>query len=99
MIRKGLLFVVSGPSGVGKSTLCKNMVDQVPQTMLSVSCTTRKPRSGEQDGIDYCFIDEPRFREMIQRGQLVEWAEVYGNLYGTPQQQLEEAINQGTDVL
>ena len=99
MIRKGLLFVVSGPSGVGKSTLCKTMVAQVPQTMLSVSCTTRQPRLGEQDGIDYCFIDEPRFREMIQRGQFVEWAEVYGNLYGTPQQQLEEAMNQGTDVL
>ena len=91
--------MVSGPSGVGKSTLCKTMVAQVPQTMLSVSCTTRKPRLGEQDGIDYCFIDEPRFRGMIQRGQFVEWAEVYGNLYGTPQQQLEEAMNQGTDVL
>ena len=99
MIRKGLLFVVSGPSGVGKSTLCKTMVAEVPHTMLSVSYTTRQPRPGEQDGIDYCFIDEPRFREMIQRDQFVEWAEVYGNLYGTPQQQLDEAMSQGTDVL
>ena len=99
MIRKGLLFVVSGPSGVGKSTLCKTMVAKVPKTMLSVSCTTRKPRPGEQDGIDYCFTDEPQFREMIKRDQFVEWAEVYGNLYGTPRQQLEEAMNQDTDVL
>ena len=99
MIRKGLLFVVSGPSGVGKSTLCKTMVAQVSKTMLSVSCTTRSPRAEEQDGVDYCFIDEPRFREMIQCDQFVEWAEVYGNLYGTPKQQLEEAIDQGTDVL
>jgi len=99
MIQKGLLFVVSGPSGVGKSTLCKTMVAQVPQTMLSVSFTTRGPRPGEQDGVDYCFIREPRFREMIQRDQFVEWAEVYGNLYGTPQQQLDEAMSQGADVL
>ena len=99
MIRKGLLFVVSGPSGVGKSTLCKSMVAQVSQTMLSISRTTRNPRPGEQDGVDYCFLDEPRFREMIECDQFVEWAEVYGNLYGTPKQQLEEAMNQGIDVL
>mgnify|MGYP001480590559 CR=1 FL=1 len=99
MIQKGLLFVVSGPSGVGKSTLCKTMVAQVPQTMLSVSFTTRGPRPDEQDGVDYCFIRESRFREMIQRDQFVEWAEVYGNLYGTPQRQLDEAMSQSTDVL
>ena len=75
------------------------MVAQVPQTMLSVSFTTRGPRPGEQDGVDYCFIREPRFREMIQRDQFVEWAEVYGNLYGTPQRQLDEAMSQSTDVL
>jgi len=99
MRRQGLLFVVSGPSGVGKSTLCKNMVAQVPQTVLSVSCTTRPPRPGEHDGVDYCFLDEPTFRGMIQRDELVEWAEVYGNLYGTPQHQLDEAMKQGLDVL
>jgi len=99
MIQKGLLFVVSGPSGVGKSTLCKTMIAQVPQTILSVSCTTRNPRPGEQDGVDYCFTDEAQFREMIQRDEFVEWAEVYGNLYGTPQRQLEDAMIQGTDVL
>ena len=99
MTRKGLLFVVSGPSGVGKSTLFKTMIAQVPQTILSVSYTTRNPRPGEQDGVDYCFTDEGQFREMIQRDEFVEWAEVYGNLYGTPQRQLEEAMNQGTDVL
>ncbi len=99
MSRTGILFVVSGPSGVGKSTLCKTMIAQVPQTTLSVSCTTRTPRPGEQDGVDYCFMDEPQFRESIQRGEFVEWAEVYGKLYGTPQRQLEEAMNRGTDVL
>lgn len=99
MARTGLLFVVSGPSGVGKSTLCKTMIAQVPQTILSVSYTTRNPRPGEQDGVDYCFTDEGQFRQMIQHDEFVEWAEVYGNLYGTPQRQLEEAINQGTDVL
>jgi guanylate kinase len=75
------------------------MIAQVPQTILSVSCTTRNPRPGEQDGVDYCFTDEDKFREMIQRDEFVEWAKVYGNLYGTPQRQLEEAMNQGTDVL
>lgn len=99
MGRKGLLFVVSGPSGVGKSTLCKTMIAQVPHTTLSVSCTTRNPRPGEQEGVDYCFSDEPQFREMIQREEFVEWAEVYGNLYGTPRQQLEGAMAQGIDVL
>ena len=99
MERKGLVFVVSGPSGAGKSTLCKTMLAQVPYMTLSVSCTTRHPRPGEKEGMDYCFIDESRFREMIQRDEFVEWAEVYGKLYGTPQQQLEEAMTQGTDVL
>ena len=99
MQRQGLLFVVSGPSGVGKSTLCKTMVAQVPHTMLSVSCTTRSPRPGEQEGVDYCFVEEARFRAMIDRDEFVEWAEVYGNLYGTPRQQLDQAMDQGIDVL
>lgn len=99
MERKGLLFVVSGPSGVGKSTLCKTMVARVPQTTLSVSWTTRNPRPGEQAGVDYSFTDKATFRGMIEANQFVEWAEVYGNLYGTPQQQLDEAMNQGVDVL
>jgi len=75
------------------------MVARVDQTTLSVSCTTRKPRPGEQDGVDYSFTNEPTFREMIQGGQFVEWAEVYGNLYGTPRRQLDEALHQGCDVL
>lgn len=67
--------------------------------MLSVSCTTRNPRPGEQSEVDYSFTDTATFREMIEANQFVEWAEVYGNLYGTPQQQLDEAMNQGIDVL
>ena len=84
---------------MGKSTLCKTMVARVTQTTLSVSCTTRNPRPGEQDGVDYRFTDESTFRKMIAGNEFVEWAEVYGNLYGTPQQQLDEAMNQGFDVL
>jgi guanylate kinase len=99
MRRSGVLFVVSGPSGAGKSTLCKTMVAQVSQTTLSVSCTTRNPRPDEQNGVDYCFIDEPQFRGMIDRHEFVEWAEVYGKLYGTPRRQLEESMSQGIDVL
>ncbi len=99
MAQQGLLVVVSGPSGVGKSTLCKTMISNVPKTSLSISCTTRQPRPAEQDGVDYYFLEEDRFREMIQRDEFVEWAEVYGKLYGTPKQQLTQAMDQGIDVL
>ena len=99
MAQQGLLVVVSGPSGVGKSTLCKTMISNVPKTSLSISCTTRQPRPAEQDGVDYYFLNENRFREMIQRDEFVEWAEVYGKLYGTPKQQLTQAMDQGIDVL
>lgn len=99
MAQQGLLVVVSGPSGVGKSTLCKTMISNVPKTSLSISCTTRQPRPAEQDGVDYHFLEEDRFREMIQRDEFVEWAEVYGKLYGTPKQQLTQAMDQGIDVL
>lgn len=99
MLRKGILLVVSGPSGAGKSTLCKTIVAQVSSTILSVSYTTRGPRPGEQNGIDYCFTTEDQFRELIQQEEFIEWAEVYGNLYGTPKSCLLQSINQGTDVL
>ena len=99
MAQQGLLVVVSGPSGVGKSTLCKTMISNVPKTRLSVSCTTRQPRPGEHEGVDYFFLKEDRFREMIQQDEFLEWAEVYGKLYGTPRQQLFQAVNQGIDVL
>lgn len=99
MGRKGLLLVVSGPSGVGKSSLCKHIISTVSDTMLSVSYTTRKPRPSEQEGVDYYFVEEKAFRDMIQRQEFAEWALVYGHLYGTPQKNLQEAMDQGTDVL
>jgi len=99
MSQEGLLVVVSGPSGVGKSTLCKTMISNVPRTKLSISCTTRQARPGEQEGVDYFFLKEDHFREMIQQDAFLEWAEVYGKLYGTPRQQLIQAVDEGIDVL
>ena len=99
MPAKGILIVVSGPSGAGKSTLCKNIVTQVPGTTLSVSCTTRNPRPGEQDGLEYCFVEDAEFQNLIGEEAFVEWAEVYGHKYGTPKRPLLEALHKGLDVL
>ncbi len=99
MSTSGVLVVVSGPSGVGKSTLCKNIVTRVPGTTLSVSYTTRSPRPGEHEGVEYCFVDDTTFRDLIQEEAFVEWAEVYGRKYGTPKQPLVEALHKGIDVL
>ncbi len=96
---QGIVVVVSGPSGVGKSTLCNTIVAQVPQTMLSVSCTTRSPRPGERDGVEYCFVDPARFQAMVNDEAFVEWAEVYDHRYGTPKRPLVEAVNRGVNVL
>ena len=99
MSAEGLLVVVSGPSGVGKTTLCKNIVTRLPDTMFSVSYTTRKPRPGEREGVEYCFVDEARFQDLIREEAFVEWAEVYGHKYGTPKQALVEALHKGINVL
>ncbi len=99
MDRRGLLFVVSAPSGAGKTTLCKEVVSITPSTWYSISYTTRKPRPGEQDGREYRFIDEGLFQDMVQRNEFVEWALVHGHLYGTPRQALSEKLEQGIDVL
>jgi len=95
----GVLVVVSGPSGVGKSTLCKHIVTQVPSTTVSVSYTTRHPRPGEREGVEYCFVDDETFQALIREDAFVEWAEVYGHKYGTPKQPLLEALHKGIDVL
>jgi guanylate kinase len=97
--RKGLLFVVSAPSGAGKTTLCKELVALVPGLRHSVSYTTRKPRPGEQHGREYFFIEEPAFQDMVQRNEFAEWAPVYGHLYGTPRSALTAMMDQGVDVL
>lgn len=97
--RRGLLFVVSAPSGTGKTTLCKELIGQVSGLHHSVSYTTRQPRPGEVHGREYVFIDEPSFQQMVDRNEFAEWARVYGNFYGTPRAGLIGMLNHGTDVL
>lgn len=97
--RHGTLFVVSAPSGAGKTSLCQELVLRLPDVRYSVSCTTRKPRPGEVEARDYHFVDEATFRGMIKEGAFLEWAEVYGNLYGTPRAAIRDWIAQGIDVL
>jgi len=97
--RRGTLFVVSAPSGAGKTTLCREIRLRVPDLAYSVSVTTRPPRPGEMDGVDFRFVAVPEFRAMLDRGELAEWATVHGNLYGTRARALEEALGAGRDVL
>ena len=94
----GKLVVISGPSGVGKSTIVDEVLAKTGAE-YSVSVTTRKPRTGEVDGKDYRFVDEATFRQMVAQGQLLEWAEVFGNLYGTPAGPVRESIAAGRTVL
>ena len=97
--RRGLLLVMSSPSGAGKTTLSRKLLAADPQITMSVSVTTRKPRPGEVDGRDYHFISKPAFAQMAQAGELLEYAEVFGNSYGTPKKPVEEALAKGRDVL
>ena len=97
--RRGTLFVVSAPSGAGKTTLCREIRLRVPDLAYSVSVTTRSPRPGEIDGVDFRFVAVPEFRTMLDRGELAEWATVHGNLYGTRARSLEDALALGRDVL
>jgi len=99
MKSKGLLIVISGPSGAGKGTLCKKYLENSPETFLSISATTRLPREGEADGRDYYFQDESGFSYMIENNELLEWASFCGNYYGTPRQAVEEKLAQGQDVI
>lgn len=99
MANKGLLIVVSGPSGTGKGTVCDLWRKEYPDIQYSVSATTRKPREGEQDGINYYFHTRESFEKMIEAGELLEWAEVYGNYYGTPLKKIQEKLEAGQDVL
>ncbi len=96
---KKLLFVVSGPSGVGKSTLCRHILQDMPEIRLAVSYTTRPPRTGETDGKEYRFISEAEFRTKIEEHAFAEWAEVYGQLYGTPWKELEQEPGSQMDIL
>jgi guanylate kinase len=95
----GNLYVVAAPSGAGKSSLVKALLELDARLMVSVSHTTRKPRGQEQDGREYWFIPEPEFRSMIDRGDFFEWAEVHGNLYGTSRAAIEARLTAGEDVV
>ncbi len=97
--RAGLLFVVSAPSGAGKTTLCKGLTDSLGNLTHSVSYTTRKPRPGEVDGRDYYFISDDRFREMADAGDFAEHAEVHSHRYGTSKRVLERMASEGIDVV
>lgn len=99
MKRRGLCFVIAAPSGTGKSTLCKSLLSHHTDLKLSISATTRKPRPGEKEGIDYYFHSRQQFENLIQHQGLIEWAEVYGNYYGTPRAPLESALSEGKDIL
>ena len=97
--RRGLMLVLSSPSGAGKTTLSRQLLDNDKQIQLSVSCTTRQKRPGERDGVDYRFVDTATFRGMIERKQFLEYAEVFGNYYGTPRGPVDDALNAGKDML
>jgi len=97
--RRGLMLVLSSPSGAGKTTLARRLLDAEPEVVVSVSCTTRKQRNGEIEERDYHFIDRDTFAGMRDRGEFLEWAVVFGNYYGTPRKPVEEALAAGRDVL
>ncbi|MEX0999200.1 MAG: guanylate kinase [Thermodesulfobacteriota bacterium] len=98
-MRKGIAFIVSGPSGGGKTTLAKSMLHELDNLRFSVSCTTRKPREGEVDGKDYKFITEAEFEKMVQEKRFIEHALVHGHYYGTPVEEFEDAVKSGVDLL
>ncbi len=97
--RRGILLVLSSPSGAGKTTLARRLVEADPNLSMSVSVTTRPPRPGESGGHDYHFVDQETFQRMREKGELLEWARVFDHLYGTPRAPVETAIAMGKDIL
>lgn len=98
-MQKGLLVVISGASGTGKGTVCKKLLQEISTLFYSISATTRKPRAGETDGVEYFFISVDEFKNWIAEEKFLEYAEVYGNFYGTPAHKIEERLRRGEDVL
>jgi len=97
--RRGLMFVLSSPSGAGKTTLSRRLIERMPGLRMSVSVTTRPKRPGEVEGKDYLFVEKARFEQMVKRQELLEWATVFDNRYGTPRAPVEAALSAGQDVL
>ena len=97
--RRGLMFVLSSPSGAGKTTLSRLLIERMPGLRMSVSATTRAKRPGEVEARDYLFVDKARFEDMVEGNELLEWATVFGNRYGTPRAPVEGALSAGQDVL
>ncbi|MGL5149675.1 MAG: guanylate kinase [Clostridium sp.] len=99
MNNRGILIVISGPSGAGKGTICKELLRKEENLFISVSATTRAPRVGEVDGVNYYFVTKEKFINKIEEGDFLEHAEVYGNYYGTPKWKVEEMLSQGKNVI
>ena len=96
---KGVLIIISGPSGAGKGTICKALLERHDDLFISVSATTRNPRDGEIHGVNYYFLSKDEFKEKIAEGDFLEWAEVYGNYYGTPKSKVQEMLDAGKNVI
>ena len=97
--KKGILIVISGPSGAGKGTICEALLDKHDDLYLSVSATTREPRKGEIHGVNYYFLTKEEFEQKISENDFLEWAEVHGNYYGTPKSNVDEMLNAGKNVI
>ena len=98
-MRKGNLIVISGPSGAGKGTICKELLKREDNLYISVSATTRSPREGEVHGVNYYFLTKEEFKKKVDNNEFLEWAEVHGNYYGTPKFNVEEMINEGKNII
>ncbi|TIX49769.1 guanylate kinase [Alteraurantiacibacter aquimixticola] len=99
LARRGLMFILSSPSGAGKTTIARKLLAEVDGIGMSVSVTTRAPRPGEVDGKDYVFVDQPTFDRMVEDGEFLEWAVVFGNSYGTPKAEVKQGLKDGQDFL
>ena len=97
--REGKIYVISAPSGAGKTSLCKELIDFFPELRHSVSYTTRSIRDGEVAGVDYHFVDQKTFDQMVDSGSFAEWAQVHGNCYGTSVQTVQQTLDSGLDIL
>jgi guanylate kinase len=97
--RRGLMFILSSPSGAGKTTISRMLLERDAHICMSVSATTRPPRPGEIDGRDYFFVDQPKFDAMVEEGEFLEWAQVFGHCYGTPKAHVKAGLKQGQDFI